>query len=79
VSETQAILSFDALPAWVPTSTACKMLRVSKQRIYQLEKAGCIIGRVQDGTWLWSVRSIEARIALLQLEGLSGGLRKRGE
>jgi hypothetical protein len=51
------------------------MLRVSKQRVYQLEKAGCIIGRVQDGTWLWSVRSIEARMALLLSEGKDGGLR----
>jgi len=59
----------------VPTPTACKMLRVSKQRVYQLEKAGCIIGRVQDGTWLWSVRSIEARMALLLSEGKDGGLR----
>jgi hypothetical protein len=75
---TQGILSCEVLPSWVPTSTAAKMLRVSKQRVYQLQAAGCIIGRQEDGTWLWSVRSIEARIALLLQEGVSGGLRKAG-
>jgi hypothetical protein len=73
---TQGTLNLGSLPAWVPTPTAAKMLRVSKQRVYQLEAAGAIIGRRQDGTWLWSVRSLEARIALLRSEGEEGGLRK---
>jgi hypothetical protein len=76
MSGTTLTLSFSDAPSWVGTRTAGLMLKVSKQRVYQLGQAGAIVGRQMDGQWLWSVRSIEARLALMRSEyGQDGGLK----
>lgn len=55
-------------PALVPVATVRKMLRVSKQRVYQLLGEGKLSGYQQDGVWLVSARTVEARLALLEKE-----------
>lgn len=59
-------LNSDTRSAFVPVRTACKMLKVTKQRIYQLLKEGKINGHQSDGTWLISVVSIQSRLAYLK-------------
>lgn len=51
---------------WVPTGVAKKMLRISKQRVYQLVNAGLLAGCRVDGTLMVSVHSVEERIAWLK-------------
>jgi hypothetical protein len=57
---------------WIPVRSAAKMLRVSRQRVHQLIEAGGLVGIMQDRTMLVSLRSVEARIALLVVEGGNG-------
>jgi len=54
--------------SWLPTRAAAEMLNVSRQRVYQLLKAGALVGMVVAGTWMISARSVDARIALLEKE-----------
>lgn len=54
------------LRQWVPTATAMRMLKVSKQRVYQLRKAGLLRAVVIDGTIMISLQSIEERIVWLK-------------
>ena len=54
---------------YVATAVARQMLGVSRQRLHQLEQECKISGQMVAGRWLWQVRSIEARIALLEKEG----------
>lgn len=65
--ETQA--QRDGEVKWIPTSVARMQLRVSRQRVYQLLKAGLLVGIQMNGTVLISQRSVDARIALLEAEG----------
>lgn len=53
---------------WVPVGVARAMLRVSRQRVYQLLDSGALQGQQIGGHWLVSTRSIESRIALLEQE-----------
>lgn len=80
---TQGTLNCEGLPSFVPTMTAARMLKVSKQRVYQLIKEGAIVAQQCDGTWMVNVRSIQARIALLAAESAgaapaSSGSMRRG-
>lgn len=59
--------------AYVATGVARRMLGVSRQRLCQLEAEGKISGQKVGGRWLWQVRSIESRIALLEKEGRRSG------
>lgn len=54
------------LRQWVPTATAMRMLKVTKQRVYQLRKAGLVRSVVIDGTIMISLQSIEERIVWLR-------------
>lgn len=54
--------------AWVPVSVAADELGVRRQRIHQLLKDGKLVGKKLNNTVLVSLRSIEARIALLREE-----------
>jgi hypothetical protein len=47
---------------WVPTAVARRMLRVSKQRVYQLVKEGKLASCRLDGVLMISSRSIQDRI-----------------
>ena len=68
------MLSAEITPAWIPTRRARTMLRVSRQRVYQLEAEGKIVGKWIDGQWLWSLQSIVGRRAMLREEdGGRGG------
>ena len=62
------ISRFEANVAWVPVATACRMLQVSRQRVYQLLSDGKISGKMLDRVWLINQTSIESRVALLQRE-----------
>lgn len=54
--------------AYIPTGQVCKMLGVTRQRVMQLEREGRISGQLIEGRWVFAVRSIEARLALLERE-----------
>ena len=54
--------------SWIPVSGAARLLKVSRQRVYQLIAAGAIVARQVDRTWLVSYRSVESRIELLRSE-----------
>ena len=47
---------------WVPTSVARQMLRVSKQRVYQLIETGALASCRVHGILLVSTISIDSRI-----------------
>ena len=49
-------------------SAAARMLRVSRQRIYQLIANGSLVWMKVNASVLVSHRSVEARVALLQSE-----------
>jgi len=51
--------------------TASKMLRVSKQRVYQLIQKGMVAAQTMDGTVLVSRDSVSARLRMQ--EGLFSG------
>ncbi len=53
---------------WIPVGVATEMLRVSRQRVYQLLESGALQGQQIGGHWLISTRSIQSRIALLERE-----------
>jgi excisionase family DNA binding protein len=55
-------------PVWVTVLQAAQQLRVSRQRIHQLLKEGALTGTKTSSIWLISVRSLEARQALLREE-----------
>lgn len=63
------ILSVEIDLKWIPVGVAKWMLRVSRQRVYQLIQAGALVAQKANGTVLVSQRSVEARIALLKQEG----------
>lgn len=69
MSETMPISRGERETHWIPASRAAKLLKVSRQRIYQLLRDGLISGQQVDRTWLISARSVDARLALLRLEG----------
>lgn len=69
MSETMPILRSDDRTSWIPVSQAAKLLRVTRQRVYQLIELGLVHGRKVDRTWLVSSRSVESRVALLLREG----------
>ena len=48
------------------TGEVTRMLGVSRQRVHQLASAGKISGMVVAGRWVFSRRSVAARIALLE-------------
>ena len=50
---------------WVPTRVARTMLRVSRQRIYQLIRDGQLASMTYGGAVLISVKSIEHRLGVL--------------
>ena len=58
-----------AATSWIPVWGAAKLLKVSRQRVYQLIQSGGIVARRVGRTWLVSHRSVEARMALLLAEG----------
>jgi len=59
-------MRYDGEVKWLPMAAARVLLRVSRQRIYQLLGISELSGMQVNGTWLISLRSIEARIALLR-------------
>ena len=61
-------LNVEGRTSWIPVSGAARLLKVSRQRVYQLIAAGAIVARQVDRTWLVSYRSVESRIAILQAE-----------
>lgn len=56
---------------WISTATAMRLLGVSRQRLYQLQQEGKVVGRQEDARWLWNRKSIEARAGQLLIEGVS--------
>jgi hypothetical protein len=56
------------VPIWVTVGEAAKMLGVSRQRIHQLLNQAALTATKSESIWLVSVRSIEARRALLREE-----------
>lgn len=54
--------------SWIPVSGVARLLKVSRQRVYQLIGAGAIVARQVDRTWLVSYRSVESRMAMLRAE-----------
>jgi hypothetical protein len=69
VSETMHTLSGEGHTTWIPVAAAAKVLKVSRQRVYQLLALGLISGRKVERTWLVSARSVAARLSLLREEG----------
>ena len=69
MSGTMPILKCEPATSWIPVSQACKRLKVTRQRVYQLLEEGLVHGRKVDRTWLVSSRSVESRRALLLTEG----------
>ena len=51
--------------SWVPVSEAALLLRVSRQRVYQLIDGGQIVARKHNSTWLVSQSSIDQRISYM--------------
>lgn len=63
------ISSYDGQVAWIPAGEAAAMLKVSRQRVYQLIEQGSVMAIKRGPTWLVNHRSVMARIALLMKEG----------
>jgi len=59
-------MRYDGEVKWLPMAAARGLLKVSRQRIYQLLGTAELSGMQVNGTWLISARSIDARIALLR-------------
>ena len=68
MSVTMHTSSDEAQSSWSPVSAAARVLKVSRQRVYQLLRDGLISGRKIDRSWLVSARSVAARLALLAAE-----------
>jgi len=70
----------EAVVAWIPVSEGAKLLRVSRQRVYQLLEEGKLYGIKRERTWFVNARSVAGRIALLTKErgGAIGGRRRLG-
>jgi len=64
-------LRFDGDVRWVPVSVAAKSLRVTRQRVYQLIRQGALVSVKANCSVLVSMRSVDARNALLEQEGRS--------
>lgn len=56
----------DSTP-WIVTATACRLLGISRQRLYQLQSEGKLVGRQMDSRWVWNRNSVEARAGQLAL------------
>jgi excisionase family DNA binding protein len=56
---------------WIPVKTAAKMLKVSRQRVYELIKDGGLAWCKMDSTVLVSRSSVEARVAWKELRDAS--------
>lgn len=67
---------YDGEVKWIPVCQAGKMLRVTRQRVYQLIDAGSLVSMKINNTVLVSHRAVEARIALLRQEGGKGDGRR---
>jgi hypothetical protein len=61
-------LRFDGDIRWIPVSQARMLLRVTRQRVYQLIGQGALVSMKVNESVLVSLRSVEARIALLRGE-----------
>lgn len=55
--------------SYVSVREAAVILGVRTQRVYQLLQSGALAGLTSGGTRLVSVRSLEARLALMEKEG----------
>jgi len=51
---------------WCRVSLACRLLGLSRQRVYQLIESGGLGSMVQDGVVWVQMASIEARMRLIQ-------------
>lgn len=54
--------------SWVPVSEVAGILGVSRQRVHQLVREGGLVGRKVGSLVFVSLRSVEARQALLETE-----------
>jgi excisionase family DNA binding protein len=54
--------------SWIPVKEAAKLLRVSRQRVYQLVEQGKLMAVKREKTVFVNARSVSGRIALLQKE-----------
>ena len=55
---------------WIPASTAAKMLKVTRQRVYTLVRLGQVSAVKLDGHTMVSMRSVEDRIARMRRDGV---------
>jgi hypothetical protein len=61
---------------WIPASTAAKMLKVTRQRVYTLVRLGQVSAVKLDGHTMVSMRSVEDRIERMRRdEGARNGSR----
>jgi len=59
MSDVVTVLGSDV--RWIPVRAACRVLKVSKQRVHALCSEGLLTSIVYDGTRLVSLESVEAR------------------
>lgn len=62
-------MRFEERTAWISVRHAAGQLHVSRQRVYQLIKAGALTARQSSGTWLVSALSVDGRVELLRSQG----------
>lgn len=55
-------------PIWITVSETADILGVTRQRVHQLLQSGGLTGTQSGRTWLISIRSIEARQAMMKRE-----------
>lgn len=55
---------------WLPVSEAAIMLKVTRQRVYQLIEMGDLVGRKYGKTWLVSQSSVRDRLTRLRREAM---------
>jgi hypothetical protein len=65
------VVGLSSTVTWIPVSQACRILRVSRQRVYQLINAGELVGRKLENTWLVSQFSVNDRKERLSAERMS--------
>ena len=63
-----SISRYDGDVRWIPVTEAAGVLRVTRQRVYQLIGAGALVSMKVGSTVLVSMRSVEGRVALLLAE-----------
>lgn len=66
--ETRTTSRYDGDVRWMSVRAAAAALDVSRQRVYQLIDSGALVSVESGNTVLVSVRSVEARNALLEKE-----------